>query len=91
MTALAMRLERTYSFGRLAVRAFWSGSVGSGALGVGSYQKVAADQSSQVSASPSFQAICSMVIRAPRCQAIGSARCHRYMELNSLPTKLALL
>src|SRR5271157_355778 len=81
LRALVMRLERTYSFGRLAVRAFRSGSVGSGALGVGSDQKVAVDQSSRVSTSPSFQAICWMVIRASRCQAIGSARCHRYMAL----------
>ena len=31
---------------RLAVRAFTSGNAGSGALGTGSYQKVAQDQSS---------------------------------------------
>jgi hypothetical protein len=72
-----MRLERTYSFGRLAVRTFRSGSVGSGALGVGSYQKVAVDQSSRVSASPSFQATCWMVSRASRCQAIDTEEQNR--------------
>ena len=34
LRALIMRLERTYSFGRLSVRGFRSGSLGSGALGV---------------------------------------------------------
>ena len=38
----------------LAVRAFTSGSGGSGALGTGSYQNVAHDQSSCVSARPFF-------------------------------------
>ncbi len=68
------------SFQRSAMRALASGRAGKGALGTGSYQKVAADQSSAVSASPPRQAICWIVIRASFCQAIGSGRCQRYME-----------
>ena len=57
------------SLQRSAVRACRSGRAGSGALGTGSYQYVALDQSSEVSARPLFQAICWMVMRACCCQA----------------------
>jgi len=47
-----------------AVRASSLGIGGRGALGIGSYQKVAVDQSSWISARPFCQAICWIVMRA---------------------------
>ena len=65
-----------------AVRAFTPGIGGSAVLGNGSYQNVAQDQSSCVSTSPRplSPVSCWMVIRASFCQAIGSAKCQRYIE-----------
>src|SRR5262245_28957562 len=71
-----------------AVRACTSGIGGKGALGTGSYQKVAQDQSSRVSASPSFQAICWIVIWHSFSQAIGSGKCHRYIVTKLFSFKL---
>jgi hypothetical protein len=62
--------------GRSFFRASKSGSPGSRMLGVGSYQKLAALQSSAVSISRPFsQPICWMVMRTSFCQRIGSRRC----------------
>ena len=78
----------SYSFQMSAVRALRSGMGGSFALGTGSYQKVAQDQSSRVSARPSFQAICWIVMRTFWRQPTGSGRCRRYMVTKSLSLRL---